>query len=144
MIQAKDVTRITGEGVNHLKPQLTAQIPSIPQQEGSTDCGVFAIAYVYHAANNDPFSQILPHMVQNPRIEHDQANVIRYAAAYVPFKLLKQYRQKTSPESQAIVDCLSDMDVNTSLILTTRDDTGFLAYRSEWIKKKSTEVVFFM
>ena len=62
------------------------------------------------------------------KIEADQANVIRYAAGYVPFKLLKRYKQKTSPEALAIVDCLSDMAVKG-------DDASFLAYTSEWIKE---------
>ena len=64
----------------------------------------------------------------NPQIEQDQANVIRYAAGYVPFKLLKGYKQKKSPESQAIVDCLSDMAIKG-------DDTSFLAYTSAWIEE---------
>ena len=59
LAQVYRLKAISGEGVNHLKPQLTVQIPSIPQQKGSTDCGVFAIAYAYHAAKKDDISQII-------------------------------------------------------------------------------------
>ena len=31
-----------------MEPQLTVKVPTIPQQEGSKDCGVYAIAYAYH------------------------------------------------------------------------------------------------
>ena len=39
-------------------PVLPVNIPSIPQQEGSKDCGTFAIAYTYHAARNDDINTI--------------------------------------------------------------------------------------
>ena len=39
-------------------PVLPVNIPSFPQQEDSEDCGVFAIAYAYHAARNDDINTI--------------------------------------------------------------------------------------
>ena len=47
------LTAILWEECNHMEPQLTVKVPTIPQQEGSKDCGVYAIAYAYHAARKD-------------------------------------------------------------------------------------------
>ena len=41
-----------------MEPQLTVKVPTIPQQEGSKDCGVHAIAYAYHAARKDDITGI--------------------------------------------------------------------------------------
>ena len=49
-------------------PVLSVNIPSILQQEGSEDCGVFAIAYAYHAARNDDISTIF--FNQDPTRKH--------------------------------------------------------------------------
>ena len=57
----------------------------------------------------------------------DQENVLRYAAGFVPFKLLQKYRQKDTEEAAAIVDCLSEMAVSG-------EDSSFLAYTAEWTK----------
>lgn len=39
----------------HLSEQLSAQVVRVQQQQGVTDCGLFAIAYAVHLANgNDP------------------------------------------------------------------------------------------
>ena len=37
----------------HLSKQLSAQVVHVQQQQGTTDCGLYAIAYALHAANGD-------------------------------------------------------------------------------------------
>ena len=60
-------------------------------------------------------------------IQADQENALRYAAGFVPFKLLKKYKKKDTEEAAAIVNCLSNMAVQV-------EESSFLAYTSEWIK----------
>ena len=65
--------------------------------------------------------------VTEAKFEADQENVLRYAAGYVPFKLLQKYKKKDTEEAAAIVDCLSKMAV-------AGEDSSFLAYTTEWNK----------
>lgn len=57
----------------------------------------------------------------------DQENVLRYAAGFVPYKLLRKYKQKDTEEAGAIVDCLVEMAVSG-------EDSSFLEYTAEWTK----------
>ena len=51
LAQVYKLTTVLEEGCNHVEPQLTFRVPTIPQQEGSKDCGVYEIiTYAYHAA----------------------------------------------------------------------------------------------
>jgi len=38
---------------SHLSKQLSAQVVRVQQQQGATDCGLYAIAYAVHLANGD-------------------------------------------------------------------------------------------
>ena len=54
------LTTVLEEGCNQVEPQLTVRVPTIPQQEGSKDCGVYAIiTYAYHAARKHDIRGIL-------------------------------------------------------------------------------------
>ena len=37
----------------HLSKQLSAQVVHVQQQQGTSDCGLYAIAYAVHVANGD-------------------------------------------------------------------------------------------
>ena len=55
-----------------------------------------------------------------------EKNILRYAARYVPFKLLKQYEGSLYPESVSMIECLSAMAING-------DESNFLEYTTKWI-----------
>ena len=59
LAQVYKLTTDLEEGCNHVEPQLTVRVPTIPQQEGSKDCGVYAIANAYHAARKHDIRGIL-------------------------------------------------------------------------------------
>ena len=40
-------------------PHITVHVPNIPQQEGIADCGVYAIAYAWHAARGDNLEEMI-------------------------------------------------------------------------------------
>ena len=61
---------------------------------------------------------------QVPQLTSDEENIIRYAAGYVAFKLLKKY-ELSKPE---FVECLSTMAVSG-------DDSGLLEYSSKWTRQ---------
>ena len=56
----------------------------------------------------------------------DEKNILRYAARYVPFKLLKQYERSLYPKSVSMIECLSAMAING-------DESNFLEYTTKWI-----------
>ena len=39
-------------------PHIAVRIPNIPQQQGVADCGVYAIAYAFHAARGDDLEEM--------------------------------------------------------------------------------------
>ena len=39
-------------------PHIQVHIPNLPQQQGVADCGVYAIAYDFHAARGDSLEDI--------------------------------------------------------------------------------------
>ena len=56
----------------------------------------------------------------------DEENILRYAAGFVPFKLLKKYEDKCSTSSDlSIIECLSSMAVNG-------EESDFLSYTTKW------------
>ena len=56
----------------------------------------------------------------------DEENILRYAAGFVPFKLLKKYEDKCSNSSDlSIIECLSSMAVNG-------EESDFLSYTTKW------------
>ena len=69
----------------------------------------------------------VPVTEEQHKFEADQENGLRYAAGYVPFKLLKKHKKRVTEEAATVVDCLSEMAV-------AGEDSSFLAYTSEWTK----------
>ena len=61
-----------------------------------------------------------------PEITVDEENIIRYAAGYVPYKLLKKYEQQTSATAQYYVECLGNMAING-------EESSLTEYTSQWI-----------
>ena len=49
------ILREDGEVVD---PHIQVHIPNLPQQQGVADCGVYAIAYAFHAARRDSLEDI--------------------------------------------------------------------------------------
>ena len=43
---------------SHLPKQLSAQVVRVQQQQGTTDCGLYAIAYAVHVANGDDSAKV--------------------------------------------------------------------------------------
>ena len=60
-------------------------------------------------------------------LKGDQENALRYAAGFVPFKLLKKHKKQDTEAAASIVDCLSGMAVQG-------DESSFLEYTMQWIK----------
>ncbi len=61
-------------------------------------------------------------------LSKDEECVVRYAAGYIPFVLLKKYHNSHSMVSASIVECLSSMAVNG-------DESNFLEYTRDWLVK---------
>lgn len=60
--------------------------------------------------------------VEVPELNEDEENIIRYAAGYVPFKLLKKYEKSSETE---FVECLSNMSING-------DESNLMEYTRMW------------
>ena len=58
----------------------------------------------------------------------EERNIVRYAAGYVPFSLLKKHERHSSKTSAFFVECLSGMAVNG-------EESSFLEYTTEWVRK---------
>lgn len=58
----------------------------------------------------------------------EEENIVRYAAGFVPFALLKRYERNVSTSSAFFVECLSGMAV-------TGEESSFLEYTRDWISK---------
>lgn len=55
----------------------------------------------------------------------EEENIVRYAAGYVPYALLKKHERRLSKSSAFFVECLSGMAVNG-------EESSFLEYTTEW------------
>ena len=55
-----------------------------------------------------------------------EENILRYAAGYVPFKLLKQFEKSPAADSGSIIECLSTMGEESSLLEYTTKWTGLI------------------
>ena len=64
--------------------------------------------------------------VDVPTITMDEENILRYAAGYIPFKLLKYYETKSSESTVGIIECLSALAVNG-------EESSLLEYTRKWI-----------
>ncbi len=64
--------------------------------------------------------------VEVPELTEDEENILRYAAGYVPFKLLTKYEKISDTEfAVSVIECLSDMSVNG-------DESDLMAYTRKW------------
>lgn len=61
-----------------------------------------------------------------PEITVDEENIIRYAAGYVPYKLMKKYEHQSSATAQYYVECLGNMAING-------EESSLMEYTSKWI-----------
>ena len=64
-----------------------------------------------------------PVSCEYPEITVDEENILRYAAGYVPYKLLKKYKYQSSLIAQSYVECLGNMAVNG-------EDSSLMEYTS--------------
>ena len=64
------------------------------------------------------------HTAEIPVLTADQENILRYAAGYVPFKLLKQYEKSPALDSVSMIECLSTMAVK-------REESSLLEYTTK-------------
>ena len=55
----------------------------------------------------------------------EEENIVRYAAGFVPFALLKRYERNVSTSSAFFVECLSGMAING-------EESSFLEYTRDW------------
>lgn len=91
--------------------------------------------FVYQQVNQHLFSDLVSCHI-NDKIDHnpveipplttDEETIVRYAAGYVPFKLLKKYEMKRSEEAVSVVECLSAMAING-------EESNLLDYTRKWI-----------
>ena len=58
----------------------------------------------------------------------EEENIVRYAAGYVPFALLKKHERHGSESSAYFVECLSGMAING-------EESSFLEYTTEWVHR---------
>lgn len=66
--------------------------------------------------------------VKAPALTRDEENILRYAAGYIPFKLLNQYEKNLSSQTtDGIIECLSTMAVNG-------EESTLLEYTTKWIE----------
>jgi hypothetical protein len=63
-------------------------------------------------------------VIEVPELTGDEENILRYAAGYVPYKLLKKY-EKT--DSVGVMECLTAMAVNG-------EEGDLLQYTTKWIE----------
>ena len=63
-----------------------------------------------------------------PTLSSDEENIIRYAAGYVPMKLMKKYEKQSLDVAVEYVECLNSMAVNG-------DESSLQAYTLEWSRK---------
>ena len=64
--------------------------------------------------------------IEDLTISAEEENIIRYAAGFVPFALLKKHEKSKSASSAAFIDCLIGMAVNGN-------EGSFLEYTTQWI-----------
>ena len=63
--------------------------------------------------------------IEIPPLTTDEENILRYAAGYVPFKLLKQHEKSSSVEAVHFVECLTGMAVNG-------EESDLMEYTRNW------------
>ena len=83
---------------------------------------LFASIIKSHLSQN---SQSCPRSIDVPQLTTDEESIIRYAAGYVPFKLLKKYEKSSSDVAVSAVECLSSMAING-------EESSLLEYTTQW------------
>ena len=69
---------------------------------------------------------IKPPSTEIPELTLDEENIIRYAAGYVPFKLLKKYEKSKEVDfALSVIECLLTMSVNG-------DESDLMEYTRKW------------
>ena len=76
---------------------------------------------------HDRKQQDKPRVSASTQLGADEENVIWYVAGYIPFKLLKVYKQKKQKDATDVVDCLSAM-------AQPGPGDDFYTYTQEWTK----------
>ena len=74
------------------------------------------------------FGVVCRKLVSQAALSKDEECIVRYAAGYIPFVLMKKYQKSCSMASVSIVECLSSMAVNG-------DESNFLEYTRDWLVK---------
>ena len=70
-------------------------------------------------------SQSIPTNSDVPELTTDEESIIRYAAGYVSFKLLKKYEKASSDFAVSAVECLSAMAIDG-------EESSLLEYTTRW------------
>ena len=65
--------------------------------------------------------------VDVPALTADEENMIRYAAGFVPFKLLKWYEKSSTVDAVCFTECLSSLAVDG-------DESSLLEYTTKWTR----------
>lgn len=65
----------------------------------------------------------------------EEEKIVRYAAGYVPFVLLKKHERHLSKSSAFFVECLSGLAING-------EESSFLEYTTEWVHKMNRGGLF--
>lgn len=65
----------------------------------------------------------------------EEENIVRYAAGYVPFALLKKHERQRSEPSAFFVECLSGMAING-------EESSLLEYTTEWVHRVNKGEIF--
>lgn len=64
--------------------------------------------------------------VDVPELSVDEENIVRYAAGFVPFKLLRKYEKKIDSDFAAsVIECLSSMSISG-------DESDLMEYTRKW------------
>lgn len=64
-------------------------------------------------------------LIEIPELNEDEENVLRYAAGFVPFKLLSKYEKSDSEFSLSVIECLSNLSING-------DESSLMEYTRKW------------
>lgn len=88
---------------------------------------IFDTLLVQHMSSKAPSR---PPVVHAEQLNRDEDNALRYACGYVPFKLLKKYKQQSNGKAMQFVTCLTKMAANDD-----QNEGTFEDYTIEWLQK---------
>ena len=72
----------------------------------------------------------------------DEENALRYAAGFVPFRLMKKMRTMSDIKFQPFLTCLSSMSVTDQSDLADHNYTSFGDYTFQWLSLQDRERLF--